>query len=151
MSDNAPHKQKQTKWQWKDTPPHEKEAKSHAFAKTLRQRLTHAEVIVWQNLRRKSLGGLKFRRQHPIGPYITDFACLRAKLIVEVDGATHATESEISYDQRRRAFMSQFGWKEIRVYNDDVYKNLDGVLEAIWREANERVPLATQPQLENDR
>jgi very-short-patch-repair endonuclease len=150
MSDGAPLKQKQTKWQWKGTVAHTKESKSHAFAKTLRQRLTDAEVILWQNLRRKSLGGLKFRRQHPIGPYITDFACLRAKLIVEVDGATHATEAEIAHDARRRAFMARFGWKEIRIFNDDVYKNLDGVLEAVWREANERLARSTQTHLERD-
>jgi very-short-patch-repair endonuclease len=150
MSDDTPHKQKQTKWPWKGTVPHEKEAKSHAFAKTLRQRLTDAEVILWQNLRRKELGGLKFRRQHPIGPYITDFACLRAKLIVEVDGATHATETELAHDARRRSFMARFGWKEIRVYNDDVYKNLDGILEAIWREANERIARSTKANLKRD-
>src|ERR1044071_4151939 len=129
MNNDAPRKQKQTKWLWKGTVPHEKEAKSHAFAKTLRTRLTDAEVILCQNLRRKELGGLKFRRQHPVGPYITDFACLRAKLIVEVDGATHASEAELAYDARRRGFMVRYGWKEIRVDNDDVYKNLDGVLE----------------------
>ena len=126
------------KRRWRGTFPHEKESKSHALAKALRRKLTRAEVILWQNLRRNAIDGIKFRRQHPIGPYVTDFVCLRAKLVVEVDGETHSTEAERAHDARRRAFMAKFGWKEIRVGNDDVYKNLDGVLEAIWHEVSAR-------------
>jgi very-short-patch-repair endonuclease len=150
MSNDAPFKQKQTKRQWQGTYPHAKEAKSHAFAKSLRRKMTHAEVILWQNLRRNAIDGIKFRRQHPIGPYIADFACLRAKLIVEVDGETHASEGERFHDARRRAFVAQFGWMEIRVGNSDVYKNLDGVLEAIWRETNARLAHLTQTNPESD-
>jgi very-short-patch-repair endonuclease len=129
----------QTKQPWRGTFPHEKEWKSHVLAKALRRKLTRAEVILWQNLRRNAIDGIKFRRQHPIGPYVTDFACLRAKLVVEVDGETHSTEAERMHDARRRAFMAQFGWIEIRVGNNDVYKNIDGVIEAIWREVSTRL------------
>jgi very-short-patch-repair endonuclease len=140
----------QAKREWKGTFPHEKENKSHALAKTLRRRMTHAEVILWQNLRRNAINGVKFRRQHPIGPYITDFACLRAKLVIEVDGATHATESELAHDERRRIFMARLGWKEIHVYNVDVYENLDGVLETVRRETSARLARSAQTRLESD-
>ncbi|MBI1211111.1 MAG: DUF559 domain-containing protein [Alphaproteobacteria bacterium] len=143
MSDQPPHKQKQ-KWQWKGTYPHTKETESHALAKTLRRKMTHAEVILWQNLRQKAIDGIKFRRQHPIGTYVADFVCLRAKLVVEVDGETHSTEAERAHDARRRAFMARFGWKEIRASNNDIYKNIDGVLEAIWREASTRLRRSAQ-------
>ncbi len=123
--------------------PRDEERKSHAFAKKLRRNLTHAEVILWQSLRRDSMEGLRFRRQHPIGPYIADFACLPAKLVVEVDGATHGTAAELAYDARRRKFMAKFGWQEIRVTNFDVYKNLDFVLEHIWQEATKRLAPST--------
>jgi very-short-patch-repair endonuclease len=115
--------------------PRADERKSHVYAKQLRRNLTHAEVILWQCLRRNSIEGLRFRRQHPIGPYVADFACLPVKLVVEVDGATHGSDAQLAYDARRRGFMQRYGWREIRVSNHDVYKNLSNVLEYIWREA----------------
>jgi very-short-patch-repair endonuclease len=66
-----------------------------------------------------------------------DFACLPLKLVVEVDGATHGSDAQVAYDERRRRFMARYGWREIRVTNFDVYKNLDGVLSYIWREVRE--------------
>jgi len=96
--------------------------------------MTDAERILWSRLRRKSFDGKnRFRRQHPIGPYIADFACVAAWLVVEVDGDTHGTEEKIVHDKRRDAFMRARGWRVVRVTNLDVYKNLDVVLEGIWR------------------
>ncbi|GAA0572828.1 hypothetical protein GCM10008942_21940 [Rhizomicrobium electricum] len=63
-------------------------------ARALRHRLTDAERILWSRLRCHDFGGLHFRKQHPLGPYIADFVCLKAKLVVEVDGATHSTDDE---------------------------------------------------------
>ncbi|MEJ0060178.1 MAG: DUF559 domain-containing protein [Terricaulis sp.] len=63
--------------------------------------MTEAEIVLWTFLRGRRLDGFKFRRQHPIGSYIADFACVSEKLIVEVDGATHWTEEQVAYDQRR--------------------------------------------------
>jgi very-short-patch-repair endonuclease len=96
--------------------------------------MTEAEVALWTVLRRKRLNGRKFRRQHPIGPYIADFACVAAKLVVEVDGATHWTPDELVHDKRRTAFVEGQGWSVVRVTNLDVFENLNGVWLTIERE-----------------
>ena len=75
--------------------------------------------------------GFHFRRQHPIGPYVADFACVPTRLVLEVDGATHSSEQEIAHDRRRDAYMTQRGWRVLRITNEDVYKNLDNVFEMI--------------------
>lgn len=98
-------------------------------ARTLRQSMTKAEVILWVNIRKRAVNGARFRRQHPIGSYIADFACPASKLIVEVDGATHSTPDELAYDARRTKYLEQQGWTVIRVTNTDIYENIDGV----WR------------------
>jgi very-short-patch-repair endonuclease len=84
-----------------------------------------AEVILWKYLRRDAAEGFRLRRQHPIGPDVADFACLPLKLIVEVDGATHGSDAQVAYDDRRRRFMARYGRREIRVAN------------FIWREVRE--------------
>ena len=108
--------------------------KSRAFAKVLRRKMINAEAILWSRLRRKqNEQQLQFRRQHPIEPYVADFACVSAWLVIEVDGGTHSTEEEIAYDSRRDAFMRSLGWRVFRLTNEDVYKRLDGVLDGIFR------------------
>ncbi|KAF0183528.1 MAG: hypothetical protein FD163_2248 [Hyphomonadaceae bacterium] len=104
-------------------------AKTQKFARSLRNSPTKAETILWKILRNLNIEKVKFRRQHPIPPYITDFAALEIKLIIEVDGATHSTEAELMYDQARTNFLVEKGFEIIRVWNDDIYKNLSGVLE----------------------
>lgn len=98
-----------------------------AKARSLRQNMTKAEVILWMHLRKRALNCARFRRQHPIGPYIADFACAAARLVVEVDGATHSTPEELAYDQRRTNYLQSKGWSVIRVSNTDIYENIDGV------------------------
>src|SRR5437016_2315193 len=71
--------------------------------------------------------------KHPIGPYVADFACVPARLIVEVDGETHSTVAELAHDQRRDAYLRTRGWYVFRVTNEDVYKSLDSVLDGIVR------------------
>jgi very-short-patch-repair endonuclease len=95
--------------------------------------MTRAETILWVRLRRKGLNGCKFRRQHPIGPYVADFAYLPARLVVEVDGDTHGSAEERAHDARRDAFLREKDWRVLRVQNHEVYKNLSDVLEAICR------------------
>jgi very-short-patch-repair endonuclease len=93
--------------------------------------MTEAETILWSRLRREQLEGARFRRQHPIGPYVADFACAPAKLVVEVDGETHWRPHEVARDVERTRFMEKRGWCVMRVQNPDIYRNFDGVLEAI--------------------
>lgn len=106
------------------------EIRSRGRAKRLRRALTSAETILWAHLRRAALG-VRFRRQHPIGPYIADFACVSARLVIEVDGATHATPAERAHDAKRDDLLAARGWRVLRVGNADIYENLDGVWRAI--------------------
>ena len=107
----------------------EGEKKSRKFAKQLRANLTNAETILWSRLRQHPVH--KFRRQHPVGPYVADFACIAARLIVEVDGETHATDEARRYDRRRDAYLKRRGWRVLRVPNCDVYRELTAVLDFI--------------------
>lgn len=102
-------------------------------ARALRKHLTDAEVLLWSRLRRRYQGGYRFRKQHPIGPYIADFACIAEKLVVEVDGDTHGDDDAIAYDARRDGFMRERGWRVFRITNEDVFKRLDDVLDDIAR------------------
>jgi len=87
--------------------------------------LTDAEIILWSRLRRARQIGVRFRRQHPIGPYIADFACIAAKLVIEVDGACHGAPSERAYDGVRDRYMGERGWQVLRIDNHNVYTNLE--------------------------
>src|SRR3989442_531668 len=94
-------------------------------ARRLRRNSTVPERILWSVLRNRSLGGLKFRRQYPIGRYIVDFCCHEARLIVELDGESH--EGQQRRDNRRQEYLEQQGYRVFRVTNDDVSTNLEGV------------------------
>lgn len=123
--------------------------KTRSRAKTLRRTMTEAEIILWSRLRRGLLNGYHFRRQHPVGPFIADFACTKAKLIIEVDGATHSSSTELAYDTRRTNFLNAQGWQVLRVWNSDIYGNLDGVLENILGHlatSSPLRPLGTSPR-----
>jgi len=109
--------------------------------------MTEAETMLWSRLRLKEMHGVHFRRQHPIGPYIADFACIQAKLVVEVDGVTHATDDQHARDIWRDAYMTERGWRVVRLKNEDVYKRLDEVFTALLSLAPppSRVPRDTSP------
>ena len=98
-------------------------------ARALRANQTEAETRLWRLLRDRRLAGAKFRRQVPIGPYIADFACLAAKLIVEVDGGQHAENA--AADAARTAWLEEQGFRVLRFWNNDALANSDGVLEEI--------------------
>ena len=114
--------------------------KTQVRARSLRRRMTDAEAILWSRIRPREWPRARFRRQHPIGPYIADFACPKSRVAIEVDGATHASEEERAHDLRRDCFMAEQGWTVIRVTNEDVYKRLDDVLDMIAR----RVPTSAR-------
>lgn len=97
-------------------------------ARALRQLDNDAEQRLWSNLRNRQLGGFKFVRQLPIGPYFADFACRERLLVVEIDGSQHAG---LLSDQRRNAFMQSVGWSVLRFWNVDVLRETDSVLETI--------------------
>jgi very-short-patch-repair endonuclease len=100
-----------------------------ASAKRLRYNLTPAEQLLWQALKGKQLNGLKFRCQHPMGSFIVDFFCAKYKLIIELDGAAH--DQKIEYDDARTQQLNEFGYRVIRFRNQEVFANLDAVLEHI--------------------
>ncbi|MDQ0396177.1 endonuclease domain-containing protein [Labrys monachus] len=104
---------------------------THARAQRLRRDAPTAEKIIWRHLRNRSLAGHKFIRQSPIGPYFVDFVCRERKLIVEVDGATHSTASEVAHDLLRTKYLQQNGYRVLRVSNAAVRESIEGVLELI--------------------
>jgi very-short-patch-repair endonuclease len=95
----------------------------------LREQRTEAEHRLWQRLRGHRLAGMKFRRQHPVGPYFVDFYCAEARLVVEVDGSQHM--DAVRYDERRTLAIQAAGLRVLRFWNDDVLARTDAVLEAI--------------------
>jgi len=105
--------------------------KANQFAIELRADMPNAEVILWSCLRRRKLAGARFRRQHPLGPYIVDFACVAAQLIIELDGASHETDQAIAHDNRRTRFLEARGWRVVRYSNESIYRHLDDVLDHI--------------------
>ena len=88
------------------------------------------EVLLWQKLRR-SPGGLRFRRQHPAGPYILDFFCATASLAIEIDGASHDHAAQHNFDQRRDAWLVGQGVRTLRIPARDVLANAGAVVERI--------------------
>ncbi|MGU3546916.1 endonuclease domain-containing protein [Methylobacterium sp. A52T] len=105
--------------------------KSIPQARNLRRTQTSAEAKLWRVLRNRALNGWKFRRQHPIDRFIIDFACIEARLIVEVDGATHSTASEVAQDAARTAILESLGFALLRISNADIHEHRDGVRETI--------------------
>ncbi|MCB2147242.1 MAG: endonuclease domain-containing protein [Deltaproteobacteria bacterium] len=98
-------------------------------ARQLRKHQTDAERRLWQLLRNRSIAGCKFRRQHPVGPYICDFACIERQLVIEVDGGHHAALSE--KDEDRSAYLESLGFRVIRFWNHEVLTESEAVLQRI--------------------
>jgi BirA family biotin operon repressor/biotin-[acetyl-CoA-carboxylase] ligase len=97
-------------------------------ARKLRRASTDVETALWQRLRNRQLEGEKFVRQLPIGPYVADFACRSAKLVIELDGGQHADSAA---DAARTGLIEAHGYTVLRFWNNDVIDNIEGVLEQI--------------------
>ena len=99
-------------------------------ARELRREMTPAERKLWARIRDGQLDGAHFRKQHAVGNFIVDFFCAKAKLVIEVDGDTHA--DQVEYDEERTRWLNeQKHYRVIRFTNDDVHRNIDAVLEQI--------------------
>ena len=106
-----------------------------AFAKSLRVNATEPERRLWARLRAGRLDGLHFRRQQVIGPYVADFFCASAKLIVELDGGQHGEDEIVVRDEARTRFLESRGYRVLRFWNHEFLKDPEAVLEAIWHGA----------------
>jgi very-short-patch-repair endonuclease len=105
--------------------------------KQLRHTMPEAEIILWSQLKNNQISGIKFRRQYSIGRYVVDFYCARKKLAIEIDGASHYMLNSPEHDEERQQWIEQFGIRFLRFTNDDVRKNLNGVLDAIEEAVND--------------
>ncbi len=107
-------------------------------SRQLRKKQTRYEAKLWTYLRNRKLGGLKFRRQHPVGPFIADFCCMEKNLIIELDGGHHNKEENIREDKKRDAILTSFGYTVLRIWNNELTKNLEGVLDTILELCNKK-------------
>jgi very-short-patch-repair endonuclease len=106
------------------------------FARSLRWNATEPERLLWKHLRRRRVDGFRFRRQRPFGPYVCDFICLEARLIVELDGSQHVARAD--YDAQRDAFMRSYGYRVLRFWNADVAIDIAAVLDTIFEALSRR-------------
>lgn len=110
--------------------------RTNPHARTLRTLSTDAERALWSRLRNRQLADLKFRRQATVGPYIVDFLCLEQMLVVEANGGQHTPEA----DRARTAYLEARGFTVLRFFNDDILRNMDGVLTLILSAATKAKP-----------
>lgn len=105
------------------------------YCRRLRKEMTEAERVLWSRIRGKQLKGLQVYRQKPIGRFVVDFYCPKAKLVIELDGGQHYTEGLQAKDKTRDGCMMIQGLKTLRFSDKEVFENLTGVLEEIWNHA----------------
>jgi len=108
---------------------------THQRAKALRQAMSPPEVLLWTRLRLLRGEGPTFRRQHPIGPYVADFYCAAARLVVEIDGAHHAEDGQIAKDEARAAYLQRSGYRLVRCPARDVMRDADEAAQGIVQAA----------------
>jgi len=102
----------------------------------LRRDSTHAEKLLWSALRLRQLASCKFRRQFPVGKFIADFCCVERRLLIELDGGQH--DARAIQDVARTRKLAGEGWRVIRFWNNEVLRNLDGVLGEIFKALAEK-------------
>jgi len=110
-------------------------SRTHRRARELRGALSPPEALLWSRLRLLRGEGPRFRRQHPVGPYVADFYCSVAKLVVEIDGAGHTDDRQIAHDQRRDDYIRGLGLRVMRVPAGDVMRDVDEVVQGLVQAA----------------
>lgn len=115
-------------------------------ARALRQNQTDAETLLWSKLRARQISGRKFRRQHSIGPYFADFACLETKLVIELDGGQHTEDAGLRLDEKRSSDMHHLGFQTLRFWNNDVLSQTGAVLDEILRVVGTLTPTLSRKQ-----
>jgi very-short-patch-repair endonuclease len=113
-----------------------------AVARSLRKDMSLSEVLLWQQLRGRK-AGVKFRRQHPIGPYVVDFYCSHASLIVEIDGEAHSRGEQPVRDRSRDQFLEENGYRVLRIAAAEVLRNVEAVVASVV--AHAEAPLHHSP------
>lgn len=108
-----------------------KRAGVRVHAQALRQSATDAEQLLWRYLRARQLGGQKFRRQYPFGPYVLDFVCLAQHLVVELDGGQHSDPAQMLQDQARTRWLQAQGFEVLRFWNREVLQQTSDVLARV--------------------
>ncbi len=103
-----------------------------ARSRSLRAAQTKPESLIWTVLRSKRMAGLRFRRQHPIGPYFADFACVQRAIVIELDGDYHDMQYE--KDCHRQRYLESAGWRVLRFRNEDVLADVEAVAISIARQ-----------------
>lgn len=116
------------------------------LARTLRRGQTGAEEVLWQLVRRRGMG-VKFRRQHPLAPFVLDFYCHELRLAVEVDGGQHAAQTGRASDARRTAALEARGIRVLRFSNLEVLQETTAVAEALWYACQERLAADRQASM----
>jgi very-short-patch-repair endonuclease len=108
---------------------------THQRAKALRKEMSPPEVMLWSRLRQLRGEGPTFRRQHAIGPFIADFCCCKAMLVIEVDGAHHTEDDQIARDEARSAYLRQRGYRMLRIPAGEIMRNVDEVAQGVVQTA----------------
>lgn len=108
------------------------------LARKLRREMTPPEVMIWSRLKGAPNSELRFRRQHPVGPYVLDFYCAKVRLAIEIDGQVHRLDNVVQKDERRDMWLRSQGIDVIRINAVDVMKDADAVAGIIWDSANAR-------------
>ena len=114
------------------------------IARNLRKKSIEAEKILWQRLRNRQLEGFKFRRQQVVGNYIVDFVNFKRKLVIELDGGQHAVEED--KDRERDHWLQAQGFEVLRYWNNEVFENLEGILEVIRERLLSPSPCPSHPR-----
>ena len=107
-----------------------------ALCRTLRQRQTPAEQLLWSLVRNRRLDGRKFRRQHPCSGFVLDFYCPEEKLVIELDGSGHLKDEQRQSDLHRTEFLKSTGLRVLRFWNNQVTQQTETVLQVIWDALN---------------